>query len=249
VGRNGIRAFANSNPGGKKGPRLRKRGPVQRPFWNRPVLVCGRPVARGNRVIPRREVVDTAKAVWYTRRRSPSPCLRPEARMARLTTQTSSGAAKTPSPRERELVRLICSGQSTGEAATAMGISAKTADKHRVHVMAKIGLGNAVELTHWAIGNGLVNIEMASDNANTLSAREREIVRLICSGLSTKQAAWLMGIQTSTAETHRNRAMRKLGIHSAVKLTRWAIATGLVKVINFGEAPTAGPADPKKNVA
>ena len=92
--------------------------------------------------------------------------------------------------------------------------------------------------------------KIASNNGNALSARERELVCLICTGLLTNEAAWLMHISTQTAATHRNNAMRKLGLDSAVKLTHWAIANGLVKVMTFGEAPRpVKPVDSKKSVA
>jgi DNA-binding NarL/FixJ family response regulator len=124
-----------------------------------------------------------------------------------------------------------------------MGISVKTAEVHRKNAMRKLVVDNVVKLTHWAITNGLVEAEIASNEANALSVRESELVRLICTGYSTKEAAGLMGIFTSTAETHRNEAMRKLRLNKVAKLTHWAIATGLVKVMTVGapSRPTSGP--------
>lgn len=82
-----------------------------------------------------------------------------------------------------------------------------------------------------------------------LSPREREVVRLVCTGLLTKDAARLMGISEKTAATQRTNAMLKLGLDNAVKLTHWAIANGLVKVMTFGEAPRAAkPANTKRRL-
>lgn len=45
-----------------------------------------------------------------------------------------------------------------------------------------------------------------------LTRREDEVIRLVCEGRSTKDAALTLGIGVRTAETHRQSAMRKLGV-------------------------------------
>jgi len=61
-----------------------------------------------------------------------------------------------------------------------------------------------------------------------LSSRERQVLQLIAESHSNKDIASVLGISVKTAETHRNNIMRKLNIHDAVGLTRYAIANGLV---------------------
>ncbi len=61
-----------------------------------------------------------------------------------------------------------------------------------------------------------------------LSTREREILQLIAESHSNKSIAEKLHISVKTAETHRNNIMKKLNIHDAVGLTRYAIAQGLV---------------------
>ena len=153
------------------------------------------------------------------------------------TTKMSSNGASAISTLKRDLIRLICSGHSTKEAAKIMRIPLKIAEAHRKSAMAKLGLNNAVKLAHWAIANNLLEPETASNGANALSAREREFVRLICGGCSTREAAKVMNISATTAETHRENVMEKLRLHRVVKLTHWAIANGLVEIMKFGEAP------------
>jgi DNA-binding NarL/FixJ family response regulator len=63
-----------------------------------------------------------------------------------------------------------------------------------------------------------------------LTAREREVLVQIAEGLSNKEIAWLLNIGVRTVETHRERIMRKLSIHSIAGLTRYAITNGLVAV-------------------
>jgi two-component system nitrate/nitrite response regulator NarL len=66
--------------------------------------------------------------------------------------------------------------------------------------------------------------------AAKLSEREREVLALIAEGRSNKEVASRLGIGVRTIETHRERIMRKLDIHSIAGLTRFAIVNGLVSL-------------------
>lgn len=61
-----------------------------------------------------------------------------------------------------------------------------------------------------------------------LTDRERQVLREIAAGRSTKQVAATLGIGRRTVETHRANLMRKLGLHSVALLTQFAIREGLV---------------------
>jgi DNA-binding NarL/FixJ family response regulator len=61
-----------------------------------------------------------------------------------------------------------------------------------------------------------------------LTNREREVISLIAEGLSNKEIASRLGVGVRTVETHRERSMRKLNIHSVAGLTRFAITKGLI---------------------
>lgn len=62
-----------------------------------------------------------------------------------------------------------------------------------------------------------------------LSPREREVLRLIAEGKSTKEIAGLLSISFKTAESHRTRLMRKTNIHETASLVRYAVRRGLVQ--------------------
>ncbi|SRR5213594_113590 len=66
------------------------------------------------------------------------------------------------------------------------------------------------------------------DRAEPLSPRERQVLRLIAEGKTTKQAAVLLGIAVKTAECHRTSIMDKLDIHETAGLVRYAIRKGVV---------------------
>lgn len=63
-----------------------------------------------------------------------------------------------------------------------------------------------------------------------LTSREREVLVLIAEGRSNKEIADGLGIGVRTIETHRERIMRRLNIHSVAGLTKYAIANGLVSL-------------------
>jgi two-component system NarL family response regulator len=62
-----------------------------------------------------------------------------------------------------------------------------------------------------------------------LSAREREVLKLLADGLRTKEIADQLGVSTKTAETYRHRLMEKLQLPSVAELTRYAIREGIVQ--------------------
>lgn len=66
--------------------------------------------------------------------------------------------------------------------------------------------------------------------ASRLSERERQVLILVADGLTNKEIALKLGVGVRTVETHRERIMQKLDIHSVVGLTRFAIAQGLVEI-------------------
>jgi DNA-binding NarL/FixJ family response regulator len=62
-----------------------------------------------------------------------------------------------------------------------------------------------------------------------LTPREREIVQLLAEGNSSKEVAGALGISVKTAETHRANIMRKLQVHSASELVRYAIKNSIIE--------------------
>ena len=62
----------------------------------------------------------------------------------------------------------------------------------------------------------------------TLSAREREVLKLVAEGYRSRQIGEFLCISEKTVEKHRANLMRKLGINSATALTAFAVEKGLV---------------------
>lgn len=78
--------------------------------------------------------------------------------------------------------------------------------------------------------NQLVNSGGRKEPLEQLTGREREVLVLIAQGQSNKEIASQLGIGVRTIETHRERIMRRLDIHSVAGLTKFAIANGLVSL-------------------
>jgi DNA-binding NarL/FixJ family response regulator len=63
---------------------------------------------------------------------------------------------------------------------------------------------------------------------DTITRREREILKLVAEGYKNRQIAELLHISLKTVEKHRSNIMRKLDLHSASELTAYAIEKKLV---------------------
>ena len=67
------------------------------------------------------------------------------------------------------------------------------------------------------------------DRYETPSDRERDIFQLVAEAKSNKEIAALLGISTSTVETHRARIMEKLDLHSATEIALYAVRRGVIR--------------------
>jgi DNA-binding NarL/FixJ family response regulator len=65
--------------------------------------------------------------------------------------------------------------------------------------------------------------------ADSLTPREREVLKLVAEGHTNKEIADFLGISIKTVENHRTNLMRKLDLHDRTELARYAIKIGLVE--------------------
>lgn len=80
---------------------------------------------------------------------------------------------------------------------------------------------------------GLQPSERASERTGPigiLSARERDVFRLLVRGMTTRKIAAELCISGKTVDTHRERILKKLGLHSAVELVRYAATHDVLDV-------------------
>jgi DNA-binding NarL/FixJ family response regulator len=68
------------------------------------------------------------------------------------------------------------------------------------------------------------------DPYETLTDREKQVLKLVAEGHSNKEVADLLGITVKTAMSHREHMMQKLDLHSRTDLIRFALRQGVIRV-------------------
>ena len=72
-------------------------------------------------------------------------------------------------------------------------------------------------------------ISAGEEDYNRLSAREKEILRLIAMGYTNRQSAEELFLSEKTIETYKARLMAKLDLHTRTDLVRFALRLGIIK--------------------
>jgi DNA-binding CsgD family transcriptional regulator len=62
-----------------------------------------------------------------------------------------------------------------------------------------------------------------------LSQRERQVLKLVVEGRTSKEIAQIVGVKPSSIDTYRSRIMAKLEINDIPSLVRFAIRHGVIK--------------------
>jgi len=62
------------------------------------------------------------------------------------------------SAREREIVQLVAEGKTSKEVGETLGITTRTAENHRAHIMRKLGEDSVAGLVRYAIRNKLIEV-------------------------------------------------------------------------------------------
>ncbi len=64
----------------------------------------------------------------------------------------------------------------------------------------------------------------------TLTAREKEVLKLLAEGNSVKEIACQLNLSVKTVEAHKFNLMRKLDIHNKAQLVQYAIQKKIIKI-------------------
>jgi two-component system, NarL family, response regulator NreC len=116
-------------------------------------------------------------------------------------------------------------------AAGASGYVLKEAADEEV-VAAVRAIADGRSYVHPALGARLVAAEAqerAAAEADPLSDREREVLRLLALGHTNQEIAKMLYISVRTAETHRAHIMQKLRLETRAELVRYALTHGLLE--------------------
>jgi diguanylate cyclase (GGDEF)-like protein len=70
--------------------------------------------------------------------------------------QCESDALKKLRPKEREVLKLVAKGKSNKEVAGLLGMSVRTAETHRAHIMSELGVHSLADLIFFALRNNII---------------------------------------------------------------------------------------------
>ena len=115
-------------------------------------------------------------------------------------------------------------------AAGANGYVLKEAADEEVVAAVRVIAGGS-SYVHPALGARMVAAEAeerAAAEADPLSEREREVLRLLALGHTNQEIAQTLYISVRTAESHRAHIMQKLRLSTRAELVRYALAQGLL---------------------
>lgn len=125
------------------------------------------------------------------------------------------------------------------------GFLAKDADLEEVpRAIRALCRGEAVlgppvtrKLLNWFFWREALPGQESSSAATGLSRREREVLRLLASGLSNDEIACKLCLGEATIRTHTYRLRRKLKLKSRAQLISFALRSGLARGLAPGHAP------------
>ncbi|MEQ1884836.1 MAG: response regulator transcription factor [Bryobacteraceae bacterium] len=90
-----------------------------------------------------------------------------------------------------------------------------------------------------ALGDGFLSPEISgtvlegyrqtADPFDLLTAREREVLRLLADGKVAKEIAAELSVSVFTVDAHRGNIMKKLGLHSSTELVKFAMRRGITQ--------------------
>jgi two-component system, NarL family, response regulator NreC len=164
--------------------------------------------------------------------------LRPDVMLLDVVLPGESGIEALPnlrkeSPETNVLVLSMQDDPTYVREAFAAGASGyvlkEAADEEVVAAVREVASGGSY--VHPALGARMVAAEAAeraAAQADPLSEREREVLRLLALGHTNQEIAGKLYISVRTAESHRAHIMQKLRLTTRAELVRYALSNGLL---------------------
>ena len=118
--------------------------------------------------------------------------------------------------KELQIFYLCIKGLSCKDISRSLNISIYTVQKHRVHLLDKLGMKNVAQIrfllkNHNAVYNNL--------SLSSLTNKEIDVALLLISGDTYKEISKKLLIQPSTVAKHRENIYRKLNVHCVLDLS------------------------------
>jgi DNA-binding NarL/FixJ family response regulator len=117
--------------------------------------------------------------------------------------------------------------------AGACGYLLKTSSPAELEFAMRAALSGGMHMSP-EVSRGVVDRHVRADGGDAnplaaLTARQREILKLIAEGRNTKRIAADLGLSGKTVEAHRAQMMTRLGVRDVPSLVRLAMRAGLVQ--------------------
>jgi Response regulator containing a CheY-like receiver domain and an HTH DNA-binding domain len=117
--------------------------------------------------------------------------------------------------------------------AGAVGYVVKRAPAEDViQAVKRAALGESVlhpSVARLVIRDYLARVERGEESSfDTLSDREREVLKLIAEGRTNREIAELLFLSVKTVQTHRGNLMHKLGLHDRTEVVKYALRKGII---------------------
>jgi two-component system nitrate/nitrite response regulator NarL len=141
--------------------------------------------------------------------------------------------ADIPALARRVRVVVVTASQQPSEALAAIRAGARAVVYKRFAVETLMEAIRTVTDGHVWLPPALqtaLTARMSAPDDRTLTARERDIVRLVALGLHNDEIARRLSIEEATVKTHLNNVFRKLAVRDRVGLTLYAIRVGLIAI-------------------
>jgi DNA-binding NarL/FixJ family response regulator len=122
----------------------------------------------------------------------------------------------------RRFVRLGVAGYVLKKVAGAELISA-------IRAVHRGGLVLDPAVAREALQDGPGASTAAADPYDSLTERERQVLKLVAEGRSNKEVASFLDISLKTAMTHREHVLQKLHLHNRTELTLFALRRGIIR--------------------
>ncbi|WP_175995739.1 response regulator transcription factor [Burkholderia stabilis] len=124
-------------------------------------------------------------------------------------------------PREKEVLDLLCRGFSNKAIANHLGIGLDTARRHASRVKQKTGVRSVIALSGLDLPDGPEWLERLDLDGVRLSPAESRVLRLLCQGHGSKQIARVLQISPRTVDKHREHLLDKCRFESTRQLVSW----------------------------
>jgi DNA-binding NarL/FixJ family response regulator len=133
-------------------------------------------------------------------------------------------------PKTGVLALSIHSGEDFAAALRKAGAKGyllkETAGSTLIDAVRAIRRGGRLAPSATAIGGEPPGRERPAEGG-PLTERERQVLRQIAAGQTSREIGAALGISIKTVGSHRTRVMKKLSIHNVAGLTRYAVSRGL----------------------